>query len=220
MTEQTKQEVASLPTTIKVGIENAIKELHTQMPGIIVSFNSTKQTAQVQPAIKRIFRTEDENTIVTLIPANLPVLINVPVYFPRGGGYSMTFPVSAGDECLIQFCERSIDRWHQNSGVQEPGARRFHSLSDAVCTVGLSSIPNAIPNFFAEGIELKKDDGTQAIKFKSDGGIRTENSQGFMELQGSDGKLNLNGLIVDDHVHAQGNDSAGNSEQDTNGPKN
>jgi hypothetical protein len=47
----------------------------------------------------------------------LPILINVPVQFPRGGCFLLTFPVTKGDECLIMFAERD--------------AKRFHSLSDA-----------------------------------------------------------------------------------------
>ena len=84
------------------------KDLHTSMPGIIESFDPVTQTASIQPTIKRVFITR-EGITETLTLSNLPLLINVPVQFPRGGGSSLTFPVTKGDECLI----------------------RFHSLSDA-----------------------------------------------------------------------------------------
>lgn len=156
------QNLSSLSTNIKQGIESRIKDVHTAMPGIIESFDPVKQTASIQPAIKRIFKTVDaEKEILT--PAALPVLINVPVMQPRGGGYSLTFPITTGDECLLIFCERSIDYWHQESGVKNPGAKRFHHLSDAIAYVGLSSIPKKVPNYDPDNIQLKKDDGTSEI---------------------------------------------------------
>lgn len=154
---------ATLSTVIQAAIHSALRDLHTSMPGIVQSFDNETQTASVQPAIKRVFRKEEEDTEI-LVPVDLPLCINVPVIFPRGGGFSLTFPVQPGDECLLVFCERSYDYWHESGGVQSPGARRFHSLSDAVAHVGLSSTPNKIPNFYTDGISLSKDDGTAKIE--------------------------------------------------------
>lgn len=160
--------ISTLPSVIKQGVLNALKELHTHIPGIIESFDKEKQTASVQPAIKRVFKTTD-GVIETLEPIDLPKLINVPVIFSRGGGFSMTFPVKQGNECLIEFCERSIDIWHKDGGIQEPGAKRFHSLSDAVCHVGLSSLVNKIPNFKDNGVEIKNDEDKVSIFLDEDG---------------------------------------------------
>lgn len=162
--------LATLATNIKEGVANALKDLHTSMPGIVVSFDAATQLASVQPAIKRIFKTDDgEKELLT--PTNLPVLINVLVQFPRGGGFSMTFPVAQGDECLLVFCERSIDSWHQYGTVREPGARRFHSLSDATAFVGLSSVPNKVPGYDAVNTVIKKDDGSVSISLNADGSL-------------------------------------------------
>lgn len=162
--------LSTLASNIKQGIETRLKDLHTTMPGIIESFDSVKQTASVQPAIKRIFKTND-GEVELLTPDNLPILINVIVKFPRGGGFSMTFPVNKGDECELTFCERSIDNWHRTGKIEVPGARRFHSLSDATCVVGLSSLPNKIPNFDDTNVQLKSDDGKVEITLLTDGTI-------------------------------------------------
>ena len=159
--------MSTLTEAIKRGITSHIKDLHTQMPGIIRSFDPITQLASVQPAIKRIFKTVEESSEF-LVPADLPLLINVLVIFPRGGGFSMTFPVSPGDECLLEFCERSIDRWHETGEISEPLARRFHSLSDATAIVGLSSLKNKVPNYDPLNTELKKDDGSVSIKLNND----------------------------------------------------
>lgn len=51
---------------------------------------------------------------------DLPILPDVPVVFPGGGGFALTFPVAAGDECLVVFASRCIDAWWQSGGVGEP----------------------------------------------------------------------------------------------------
>ena len=157
--------LSTLASNIKQGVEARIKELHTSMPGIVESFDAENQLATIQPAIRRIFITRDGDKEI-LVPSDLPILINVPVIFPRGGGFSLTFPVSKGDECLLVFCERSIDNWHETGKVKVPGAKRFHSLSDATAFVGISSIPNKVPNYDPTNTEIKKDDGSVSIKLK------------------------------------------------------
>jgi len=162
--------LSTLASNIKQGVESRLKDLHTSMPGIIESFDAETQLASIQPAIRRIFVTRDGDTEI-LTPSDLPILINVPIIFPRGGGFSLTFPVKKGDECLLNFCERSIDNWHETGKVKKPGARRFHSLSDATAFVGLSSIPNKIPNYDPDNVELKKDDGSVSIKLLNNGNL-------------------------------------------------
>ena len=165
-----KAAIAKLASNIKEGIANRLKDLHTSMPGIIESFDPVTQTASIQPAIKRVFITR-EGVTETLTPTNLPILINVPVSFPRGGGFSMTFPVVKGNECLITFCERAIDTWHKFGGIRTPNAKRFHHLSDATATVGLSSIPYKVPSYSATASQIKKDDGSAVISLNADSSI-------------------------------------------------
>lgn len=158
---------ATLPSVINLAIDNRLKDMHTSMPGIIESFDAVKQIASVQPAVRRIFITLDGDLEI-LVPTDLPVLINVPVSFPRGGGFSLTFPVKKGDECQLIFCERSIDNWHTYGGVKKPTARRFHSLSDAIAYVGVSSLPNKVPNYSATDVQIKKDDDSVYITLADD----------------------------------------------------
>ena len=164
-------QLSTLASNIKEGIEARLKELHTSLPGIVESFDPETQTASIQPAIKRIFKTNDGDKEI-LTPENLPILINVPVQFPRGGGFSITFPVKKGDECLLVFCERSIDSWYTSGKISEPLSRRFHSLSDATAFVGISSSTNSIPNYSADDLQIKKDDGSVEITLFNDNSIK------------------------------------------------
>lgn len=175
--------LATLSSAIMTGIESRLKDLHTSMPGIIESFNATTQTATVQPAIKRIFKTREENEEI-LTPSSIPPILNVPVQFPRAGGFCMTFPVKKGDECLLVFCERSIDYWHRSGGVKNPGGKRFHHLSDAVAIVSISSVPNAIANFATDGVEIKREGGAGSIKILNDGQVEI-NSNANINLTAS-----------------------------------
>ena len=258
--------LATLAQNIKLGIDNRLKELHTALPGIIQSFDPELQTVSVQPAIKRIFKSISEDSQDT-IPMELPILINVPILYPRGGGFSLTFPISVGDECLLLFSERSIDRWHIFGGTNEPGAKRFHSLSDAIAIVGLSSVPNKIPNYDDQNVVLRKDDESAYVRIgvDSDIDIYTESnliatvtgdinaSCENIEVQASstaivtcpestfNGNVTINGNLtvstlisaptiaagssltvaakeMSGHIHPQGDDSNGNTEQNTGAP--
>jgi hypothetical protein len=136
-------------------IDERTMELHTLLPGHIVSFDSDNQTAKVQPGIQRIFAQQGA--------VNLPELVDVPVCFPGGGGYFLTFPVAAGDECVLSFSERAIDFWWQNGGVQLPAEYRTHDLSDAFATVGVNSKPHRISSMRTDGAELRTRDGSARI---------------------------------------------------------
>lgn len=163
-----RSNISTLSENIRKGIEGRLKELHTALPGIVESFDPEMQLATVQPAIRRIFITRDGEKEI-LVPTDLPLLINVPVIFPRGGKFSLTFPVEKGDECLLVFNERSIDNWHETGKTKVPTAYRLHSLSDATAFVGLSSKPNKIPDYDPVNTQLKRDDGSVKFTILTDG---------------------------------------------------
>lgn len=212
-------QLANLTTAIRTGVDNRLKDLHTAMPGIIQSFDHETQLATVQPAVRRIFKSVDDESVETLVATDLPILINVPVLYPGGGGFHLTFPVKKDDECLLLFCERSYDRWYNFGGVQDPGARRFHALSDAVAFVGITSKPNSITNYDDTNVQLKKDDGTVAITLLDSGEI--DITAPTITLNGNvtiTGTVTNNGKnIGDTHGHEQGVDSNGDTEQPISG---
>lgn len=155
-------------------IDGRLKQLHTCIPGIIASFDPGKQTASVQPAIKRIFNEQGA--------VNLPLCVDVPVAFPGGGDFFLTFPVKAGDECILLFSERAIDYWYQSGGTQEPSEYRLHDLSDGLAIVGLNSQPRKIASFNAADTEFRNRTGTTKIQIKPDGTIKAINPGGSTEL--------------------------------------
>lgn len=155
-------ELAATPErAIKAQVEGALKDVHTCLPGIIESYDPGTQTASVQPAIKRVFSAQGA--------VNLPLCVDVPVAFPGGGDFYMTFPVERGDECILQFSERCIDYWFVNGGVQLPAEYRTHDLSDAFATVGVNSLPRKLANVQTDGAELRNRARTVYLKITDDG---------------------------------------------------
>ena len=121
--------------------------IHFALPGIVQSFDSSTQTAEILPAIHDRLR---DGTVV-----ELPLLRDVPVFFPGGRSSAMTYPVSQGDECLVIFSDACIDEWYAGTDPTESSSRR-HDLSDAFAFVGFRSRANALesfpdePSFFGE----------------------------------------------------------------------
>jgi hypothetical protein len=146
---------------IQTHLDGRQAQIHTGMPGIIVSFDAKAITAVVQPAIQAIQRMTDG----TRQPVSIAQIHDVPVHFPGGGGFTLSFPVKAGDECWISFAERSIDNWHQQGGVQQPSDWRMHDITDAVAHVGVRSQTN-LPagGVSATTTQLRSDDGTVVIE--------------------------------------------------------
>ena len=193
--------IANLSSVISHGFDEKIKNVHTSLPAFVVDFDPAAQTITAQVGIKKVIKTT-QNEQETLIPLDVPPILDVPVITPRGGGYSLTFPIAAGDECLLIFSERSIKDWLNVGQTVKPTTKRFHDLTDAVAIVGLSSLPRKIQNYNASALELRKDDGAAFIKISDDNSIRIQNGSGYVELK-ADGTFDINGLIFSEHIHLQ-----------------
>ncbi|EYU14197.1 phage baseplate assembly protein V [Photorhabdus aegyptia] len=134
--------------------------LYVSLPCIIQSFDADAVTVTAQPAIRWKIRQKDGE----LESVSLPLLVDVPVIFPRGGGVTLTFPIRAGDECLVVFADRCIDYWWQSGGVQEPVDPRQHNLSDGFAIVGPQSQQQKISNISTHTAQLRSDDGAAYIE--------------------------------------------------------
>lgn len=131
----------------------------TAIPGIVQSFNPTAKTCVIKPAIKAIVFAKDG----TATDVALPLLLDCPVFFPSGGGCTLTFPIAVGDECLVVFSSRCIDAWWFSSGVQVQAEMRMHDLSDGFAFVGVSSLPNVQSNISTSAVQLRSNDGAAYV---------------------------------------------------------
>lgn len=156
------------------------QEMHTALPGRIVSFDPASCTATVQPVMK--YTKPDKTTI------DFPELSDVPVVFPHGAGLavSIAFPVVAGDTCLLIFSEQSTDYWRYG---QETGTDLRFDLSNAIC----------IPGMFTSGSDAVKKACAENAAVMVAGGVSLTVKDSGVYIKGNlsvEGKITATGDVL------------------------
>lgn len=189
-------------------IESKQAGMWTALPGIVVSFDNLKQTCVVQPAIQGVWYKPDGTGSNTANNVDLPLLLDCPVCFSSGGGYSLTFPLQKGDEVLVVFSSRCIDNaWYLGNAdkdgniITRPQAEyRMHDLSDGFVIPGYKSIPRNIPNISTTDVQLRSDDGLALIGINLSTHNITINTTGNVNLTAPltniVGDINLTGTMT------------------------
>ncbi len=127
--------------------------LNCHQVGEVVSFDPVRQTASVKIAMnKQVVDYRQRPARYTFVP--YPVLTDCPVFFASGGDGRLTFPVTAGDPCLVLFNDRDIDNWFSGGPNTPPNSDRQHDLSDGMIIVGFRYKAAALADFYADGAEL------------------------------------------------------------------
>lgn len=126
--------------------------------GEIVSFNPVNQTAVINVSFMRVLRGvnpigDSGNSSDEVI--SYPQLVDVPVIVLQGGGGRLTFPITAGESCLLLFCDRDMDSWFTAGLTAVPNSNRVHDINDAVCLVGLNNLQNVISDYDGTNVQLK-----------------------------------------------------------------
>ena len=118
---------------LKNYLRDYLQDIHTVLPGEIVSFDAGKCEATVKPTAK--YWKPNKTKL------DFPDLFEVPVFFPQGiaQGATIVYPVRPGDECMIFFTEQALDQWR--TGAETDTDLRF-DISNAIALVGLFSVPN------------------------------------------------------------------------------
>lgn len=184
-------------------------EVTNALPGIIRSFDPETVTCEVDIAVKvNLTKAGTLYEDYQYESANYPILVDLPVIFPRGGGVTLTFPIKEGDECLIVFSSRSIDFWWQNGGVQERADGRILDLSDAFVIPGPQSQVKKISGISTTAAQLRTDDGSAFIEVASNGAVTITSPQttvnGPVHVNGaitSTGDQTAAGISQIDHTH-------------------
>jgi hypothetical protein len=147
------------------------------------------QTVSVQPAIQGVVA----DAAGTETAVNLPLLVDVPICWPRAGGFALTFPVKKGDEVLVVFASRCIDSWWQSGGVGAQAEARMHDLSDGFAVLAPTSQAKKLENVSAENVQLRDEAGTSYIEITPAGKIKiTAEAQIDMEAP----LINIKGNVV------------------------
>jgi hypothetical protein len=172
----------SLSDWIRKAIDAGLIETHTALPAIVDTFNATTQRARVNVAINRISLIDGSEVLT-------PPVFDVPVFFPSGGGYSLTVPVAQGDEVLLVFCERDIGPWKRSGSRRKPVERHRHQYIDAIAFAGIRSNPKALSSYSTNSAQLRKDDGSAFVE--------VSNSEIKLDIGGTGGAtFHTNGSVT------------------------
>jgi len=150
-------------------------KLRCAIPATVISFDPVTQTCLVQPVIQEVVlkpppgKNPLPGTTQNIpTPETIDPIQNVPIVMMRVPGWSMTFPIVQGTECLLIFSDMCIDGWWQSGGVQPNfDSRRRHNLSDAIAIFGPWSQPNVLTNYSTDSIQIRSDDQTVVIDLKT-----------------------------------------------------
>ena len=135
----------TLAEVLSMSTRGALAGVRVAMPGRVVSYDKTKQKADVQPLVMDGFENEDGDREVEAPP----ILNDVPVVFPGAGAFRLIFPVKPGAQVLHVACSSSIARWKvTGGGPVDPGDDRRHALADCVAIPGIfdfAHVPTSNP---------------------------------------------------------------------------
>lgn len=147
----------SLLEAIRFALDRFKVGLWTAGPGKIVSYDENTKRGTIIPAFRRKFT--DGTTEA------LPMLHNVPVLHPSGGGFTLLFPLPKGEPVLLIFCMRGIDRFKETYEIEDPSGG-IMELKDAVAIAGFGELEISPEN--SESAILQTNDAKQALSIHPD----------------------------------------------------
>ena len=148
--------IPTLTQLLKQTIDNRLLDVHTALIAKVESYDAETQQVNVSPVLKRQVKTLEG----AWVSEQLPVLCNVPVLFPRAGGFFISFPIQPGDFVQLVFNEVSIDEWVTDKASAVSYDQRF-TLQGAVAIPGIYAQSQALSDAHETNLVLGQDNGLQ-----------------------------------------------------------
>tara|TARA_B100000768_G_scaffold178775_1_gene195144 strand:- start:1982 stop:2653 length:672 start_codon:yes stop_codon:yes gene_type:complete len=198
--------------------------LRTTMPAQVVAWYPDKNTVDVQPVLQGAYLTDDGEVVD---PYNLPIINDVQVQFFGAGDFWLTVEPTIGSYCVLSISDRCIEGWKKAGGIINPQKLRHHDKSDAFAYMGLNPLTDAIPSVESGTLHMRSRDGLTGIKLTQDaidydvGGVNVctmTSSLVEFKVPIKTPEATINNIPHSTHKHTQAADSAGNSQEKTNGP--
>ena len=189
----------TLSGTMRVVLKKFLQNVDDMLPARVISHDRATNRVQVQPLI----------SVVSTSGNSMPRggVASVPVLNIGGGGFFVNFNLPANSLGWIKASDRDISLFLQSYSESRPNTRRLHKFSDGLF------IPDVMTGYTIDGEDaqamvIQNLSGSVKIAL-DDSGIRITSPS-----------LTHNGVnIGSTHVHAQGIDSGGNTEQNTEVPQ-
>lgn len=154
----------SLPEVLRAALEAHTEGMHVALPGRVVSYSAASQTAVVEAGVKLPLRGEFGEVVYE----SLPTFPDVPIAWPKGGGYYLTFPLAPGDPVLLVFSDVAAGEYLNTGEISEPADTRRHSLGYPVAIPGgASPDTKALTDASADALTLGKDGNPAQVKVKA-----------------------------------------------------
>ena len=174
---------------IKKWIAESADNIRVSMPAKVVSYDAATNRASIKPI--GTYTTPDWQEI------EYPVIHNVPIQFPCGvgGTAGVTFPIKAGDGCIVIFADREIENFLNGSFCDD---MRSHSMNDAY----------AIPGLYSQAVPTVKNNSNDVCIFNAGSLVVLNGSQLKITLADgtkatfSGGDLTVNGISLVHHKHS------------------
>lgn len=171
--------------------------INCQTIGTIQTFDPVTQTATISINFKKTIKGVNPLNNITGssdVVVDYPILVNVPVFVLNGGGGYLTFPITAGDVCLVLFCDRDIDLWFNQGLVVPPNSERLHDINDAIALVGINNLQSPLLGYSTTQVQLNfpigkisiSDQSGERLVFSGDTkwSFRTTNHSGWLLMDG------------------------------------
>lgn len=128
-------------TEVKALVKEQINNMHTALPGEIVSID--KETGLVSVKPKAQMRFTNGKTL------EFPIISGVPIVMSQSTNSqsAIIFPVNVGDQCLLIFSEQALDYWFETGTTN---SQVKYGLSGAIAIPGLLRTQT---DMFKEAIE-------------------------------------------------------------------
>ena len=184
-------EPKSLEEVVQLLISEAVEDIWTAMPAEVLSVKGNTVSVRILP----LPFNEDGGL------TEYPVIDNVRVAMPCGGGYGLCMKIAVGEKVLLVFCTKGIGMFMNNFDMElEDGG--LHDLHSAIAIPSL----RMADDFSPDGISLRKLDGTVSIDLDSDS-VKIKTPLNEFKMDGAEtliGKLGAKCTDTGDFITALG----------------
>lgn len=170
----------------RAAVAAEVGQMNTTVDGVIVSYDRLNQLASVQPRAQQ--------TIAGKV-VEAPVLQQIKVAMPGGGGFGNHFDLKPGDPVVLHVRQRDTDTSQTEGGNSEVTGRRSYDLSDAIAYPGGGEDSKTMTGMPAGGAHWGKTDGKIGFQARADGSsaiVGGPNGSDKLTVS-ADGKIDLKG---------------------------
>jgi len=143
-------ESIGLDQFIRRALQLQLLRFRVCLPGKVVSYHAGENRCDVKPMLPDVYT--DSSGAQRVV--DIPIINRVPVMVDRGGGYSITHPLKAGDFVTLLFSDKALDGFLMDGGQRTPEDPRTHDVNDAIAFPGLADFAHPPPDMAADHMSL------------------------------------------------------------------